>query len=555
MFECKNSSLMTIIIIVVILIIIIVVILKQLRDRDIDRRKKRNQNGRTNQSSRTSDGFMSYDLSSFKVGARRVYIPNLKNVEIFETSLPLNKSHVLSLDRHVEKVAKAASLGLEYIPSSEERNITKAAHSSDSSSRSRSRSRNNRTRNSSRSRSRSDSYSRSKRRKEHHRRHHSSRNSKSSDSSSPSHSSISASFSDFSRSRSPSPSCENCGEGGIGTTCNKNTDCACGLACEGRVCVCSKPPPPPVVYIQVAGNSVTLTWNPVPGADYYNVYLFNQNFIAYGISIFYAQTVITFDNIPTGTYLGVVMSGSNNCGSLEQFTMSGLITVGICTLNSDCPVGDICSNGACVTPQCLVDTNCPQGQYCSGGNCVVGCTSGDNCPPGAPVCSNGACVGCSVASDCPTDNNCIGNACSCAIPVITGVTVSGTWPNNLIFTFSVTGAETIAGSYPVFTVPWQAYGSTGQLALSGYSSTPLTNGQYIIPPIINNTCVDDPCCNLLNFGCTTSSCTGHSSTPDVVFKFVGVTVTNSCGQTSVPTCWNFSSLCPGGPTSGTQVAC
>lgn len=403
----------------------------------------------------------------------------------------------------------------------------------------------------------------------------------------------------------PIPTCEEekCGCLGIGDKCSKNSDCACGLACQGGKCACVKPPPPQIA-IQKQGSSITITWSPVPGADYYDIYLFNSQGVAVDISLFFVGTVVTYSNLPPGIYHAIVFSGSNNCGSLQQFTQSPPVQIGSCTDNqglmcptgqlcnantgtcvnclsntqcivpgticsngdcvpgcttdTTCPIGTICQNGQCVTPQCTLDINCPQGQHCSRGTCVAGCVNSLNCPLADPVCSNGTCVACAVNTDCGLDSICTTGTCSCAIPTITGTTVTGTWPNDIQFTFHVTNAATVAGSWPKFTIPWLMMGGTGQTVLSGLLTlTPLPNNQWPIGPggtFVNTStaCTPQPCCNAFAFGCTASGCAQGSNT---VFEFQGITVTNSCGKTSVPTCWRVSSLCPGGPTSATQFTC
>lgn len=53
-----------------------------------------------------------------------------------------------------------------------------------------------------------------------------------------------------------------------------------------------------------------------------------------------------------------------------------------CTSNTDCPTGQVCQNGTCVTPPpptgCTTNLDCPPGQTCDNGTCVQ-CTP-QSCP-------------------------------------------------------------------------------------------------------------------------------------------------------------------------------
>lgn len=129
-----------------------------------------------------------------------------------------------------------------------------------------------------------------------------------------------------SSSSSSSDSADSLG-GGLRDRCRKSSDCASGLTCESRVCVCPKVPPPQV-WVQANQNSTaTVTWSPVPGADYYNVYVFNQNMIGYGVYLFQTGTVLTTGSLPLGTYTAYAMSGSHDCGTSEQTNTSNSVNI------------------------------------------------------------------------------------------------------------------------------------------------------------------------------------------------------------------------------------
>jgi len=54
---------------------------------------------------------------------------------------------------------------------------------------------------------------------------------------------------------------------------------------------------------------------------------------------------------------------------------------GGCTIDSDCPAGQVCQNGVCVPAGggggCTVDSDCPAGQVCQNGVCVPAGGGGD----------------------------------------------------------------------------------------------------------------------------------------------------------------------------------
>ena len=110
-----------------------------------------------------------------------------------------------------------------------------------------------------------------------------------------------------------------------------------------------------------------------------------------------------------------------------------------CTVDSDCPQGEICINGKCVPDddvvdplpdpdddgpdpdpdpdpdpvgdECKIDADCPEGQVCVNGKCVTTCSIDSDCPAGY-VCVNGVCVlACTIDSDCPDGQICVNGVC------------------------------------------------------------------------------------------------------------------------------------------------
>ena len=104
---------------------------------------------------------------------------------------------------------------------------------------------------------------------------------------------------------------------------------------------------------------------------------------------------------------------------------------GGCTINTDCPAGQICIHSICTDIQCTMNSECPTSMMCQNNNCVpvvgTGCKMNSQCKPGQQ-CINNKCVSpgptgamCSTSSQCPIGTICIGatgpKMGSCQIPV------------------------------------------------------------------------------------------------------------------------------------------
>jgi Cys-rich repeat protein len=80
--------------------------------------------------------------------------------------------------------------------------------------------------------------------------------------------------------------------------------------------------------------------------------------------------------------------------------------------------GTTCDTTNHVCVECLVDSNCPLGETCSNDTCVVGCDATHGCPAGSGCCTGlcqplntiGNCTGCGIACD-TTSGNSQGAAC------------------------------------------------------------------------------------------------------------------------------------------------
>ena len=108
-----------------------------------------------------------------------------------------------------------------------------------------------------------------------------------------------------------------------------------------------------------------------------------------------------------------------------------------CRENEDCPDGQVCVDGECVTPTptptpegCNNNDECPPGQVCVNHECVTvtptptGCANDDDCPDGQ-VCVNNHCVTptptprCRTNDDCPDGQVCVDGMCEVATPTAT----------------------------------------------------------------------------------------------------------------------------------------
>ena len=316
----------------------------------------------------------------------------------------------------------------------------------------------------------SDSYSDKKRhdKKKHHRpeKKHHHRRQKSSESSS----------------SSSTRSDEDCIGQGIGQKCWDCDDCACGLACENKKCVCPRPPAP-IVNLQSFGQNLMAMWTAVPGADYYNIMLHNANGSIQASQQFFNGVMATFNNLPSGTYYIVAYSGSHACGTRQTFSQTAPVTIGTIVSNPNPPA-------------------------------------------------------------------------NCTLPVVTGVTLTGTWPGPVQFNFQTTGAPDDGVNRPTYTFSWRALGGNNQQVVNQSNLTTTGSLWPSVPSSnfpTNTACVGQPCCAPFNFGCSAAGCTAPNST--VIMEILNLTVTNSCGRTSVPTCWRVQSMCTPGPQQLTPFAC
>jgi len=93
-----------------------------------------------------------------------------------------------------------------------------------------------------------------------------------------------------------------------------------------------------------------------------------------------------------------------------------------CSIDTDCAVGEICSDCACVAlavTKCSSDADCAPGEICSENNCIpsplFSCTSDADCIAGE-TCSDNVCISLPVAecvtdADCAADQSCSDGGC------------------------------------------------------------------------------------------------------------------------------------------------
>jgi len=114
---------------------------------------------------------------------------------------------------------------------------------------------------------------------------------------------------------------------------------------------------------------------------------------------------------------------------------------GFCTDDTDCQPGESCVDNRCVTPTptppgfCTDDTDCQPGESCVDNRCVtptpvVACTDDTDCAPGE-VCVDSQCVTptptptpvgfCTDSTDCPAGEVCVANRCVTPTPTRTPV--------------------------------------------------------------------------------------------------------------------------------------
>jgi len=229
-----------------------------------------------------------------------------------------------------------------------------------------------------------------------------------------------------------------------------------------------------------------------------------------------------------------------------------------CNVDTDCPIETFCSSNLCV-PGCTTDSNCPLESFCSNGQCTPGCHSNSNCSTPLSMCNltTGLCVECYANTDCPAGQTCANNLCSCHVFNVSGITLaannsnnSTTWPNPSDWVFNIPGSTT---GQPLISFSWQVFGSNGPAI--GNEEAPVS-GYFPPYQLTNNTFPASEIAEIWQcqpndlYGCS-STCSSNSS---VNFLITNLIITNSCGDTSLPTCWELTDFCSG-TTSFTQITC
>lgn len=187
-------------------------------------------------------------------------------------------------------------------------------------------------------------------------------------------------------------------QGGLGDVCDANlAPCGFGLACLNGRCVCPRPSAPIVTAVERDLTNIVVTWNPVIGANYYELILLQENFDGNtAIRVVRAlrnATTYTFTNVPPGNFRVEVRSGSDICGIVAGTPAGIARVIGVgCETNAECaeidPNTPICQAGVCVVAAsgggggigepCTTDSTCAGGLTCENGVCACA-------QPAAPV--------------------------------------------------------------------------------------------------------------------------------------------------------------------------
>jgi hypothetical protein len=128
----------------------------------------------------------------------------------------------------------------------------------------------------------------------------------------------------------------------------------------------------------------------------------------------------------TGTTGG---TGSTGTGPVAGGNPNGTTPAPVCSVDSDCASGLICSVGHCVAA-CDATTNpCQANQTCTGGRCIenggsscgtaslVLCNDDTACGQ-SRVCAGGQChAACATSTDCPLGQSCVSGACTDTAPM------------------------------------------------------------------------------------------------------------------------------------------
>lgn len=97
---------------------------------------------------------------------------------------------------------------------------------------------------------------------------------------------------------------------GIGGTCTTTAKCSTGLTCVGGICTCVKPAKPTNLNSSKDGGNITVSWDAVPGADWYDVSVTGQTNTR---DSEHKTTSFTFAASP-GLYNVTIFAVSSICG-------------------------------------------------------------------------------------------------------------------------------------------------------------------------------------------------------------------------------------------------
>jgi hypothetical protein len=117
----------------------------------------------------------------------------------------------------------------------------------------------------------------------------------------------------------------------------------------------------------------------------------------------------------------IACTSNADCSNGDQCVGSGTwakceAPSNVCQYSSQCGQGKACANGECLVDCSQPNVTCPSGTTCTKGVCEpttgTQCTSDAQCSGSTPKCEQGTCVAqCTVATDCPSGDVCESGAC------------------------------------------------------------------------------------------------------------------------------------------------
>ncbi len=116
-----------------------------------------------------------------------------------------------------------------------------------------------------------------------------------------------------------------------------------------------------------------------------------------------------------GSSGGTTTGGTTGGTKITCGPSDGGLPAGQCVTSYDCPPTQACVSGRCATPPstCHGNNDCICTEVCSGGSCAPKCAKNSDCPTSSPFCylPNGVCGPCTNSAECGTGQVCTGGLC------------------------------------------------------------------------------------------------------------------------------------------------